>query len=517
MLEVLHIENIAIIEEADIRFEPGFNALTGETGAGKSIVIDALSAVLGQRTSRELIRTGADKAFVSAVFSGIDAAAEQLGIAPEEDGSLLLQREIGSDGKSTCRVNGRPVTVGQLKALGSRLLNIHGQHDGQQLLDEEQHLVFLDSFGNLETLISAYAEKYNTFTDIQRKIQSLEMDESEKARRVDTLTYQINELERAKLRPGEEEELSARRNLLRNAEKFISAVSEADYALNGDDSGDGALGLLRRAQDAVGAVRHLDDDYARLYERMEALYSEAYDVAATIEDKREGFDFSPNELDDVESRMDQLYRLKKKYGPSVEDMLAYLERCRAELEQMEQPVPVRPEAQPDAPLRRIRAALQRRSFRAAIGSVLAALCALAMIFWMGTARVPATTEQAHFWTYNRKENGADICILEVQGEGVWLDMEGTFSWGKPQITVRAMRYRFPGVHRVLTALVGSDRSTVWVMVSRTQLLTVDCADQTLYYRDGQLVDRYIVQENPDGTFDYAYGTDQEYGIDYKKG
>lgn len=335
MLEVLHIENIAIIEEADIRFEPGFNALTGETGAGKSIVIDALSAVLGQRTSRELIRTGADKAFVSAVFSGIDAAAEQLGIAPEEDGSLLLQREIGSDGKSTCRVNGRPVTVGQLKALGSRLLNIHGQHDGQQLLDEEQHLVFLDSFGNLETLISAYTEKYNTFTDIQRKIQSLEMDESEKARRVDTLTYQINELERAKLRPGEEEELSARRNLLRNAEKFISAVSEADYALNGDDSGDGALGLLRRAQDAVGAVRHLDDDYARLYERMEALYSEAYDVAATIEDKREGFDFSPNELDDVESRMDQLYRLKKKYGPSVEDMLAYLERCRAELGQIE--------------------------------------------------------------------------------------------------------------------------------------------------------------------------------------
>ena len=336
MLEVLHIENIAIIEEADIRFEPGFNALTGETGAGKSIVIDALSAVLGQRTSRELIRTGADKAFVSAVFSGTDASiTEPLGIAPEEDGSLLLQREIGSDGKSACRVNGRPVTVGQLKMLGSRLLNIHGQHDGQQLLDEEQHLVFLDSFGKLETLISTYTEKYNTFTDIQRKIQSLQMDESEKARRVDTLTYQIGELERAQLRPGEEAELSARRNLLRNAEKFISAVSEADYALNGDDSGDGALGLLRRAQDAVGAVRHLDDDYARLYERLEALYSEAYDVAATIEDKREGFDFSPNELDDVESRMDQLYRLKKKYGPSVEDMLAYLERCRAELEQIE--------------------------------------------------------------------------------------------------------------------------------------------------------------------------------------
>ena len=336
MLEVLHIENIAIIEEADIRFEAGFNALTGETGAGKSIVIDALSAVLGQRTSRELIRTGADKAFVSAVFSGVDSAiAEEQGVTPEEDGSLLLQREIHSDGKSVCRVGGRPVTVGQLKALGSRLLNIHGQHDGQQLLDEEQHLQFLDSFGKLESLINTYAEKYNSFTAIQRKIQSLQMDESEKARRVDTLTYQINELERAKLHAGEEEELAARRNLLRNAEKFTSAVAEADYALNGDDSGDGALGMLRRAQDAVGAVRHLDDDYAGLYQRLEALYSEAYDVAATIEDKREGFDFSPNELDDVESRLDQLYRLKKKYGPTVEEMLEYQTRCRRELDDIQ--------------------------------------------------------------------------------------------------------------------------------------------------------------------------------------
>ena len=336
MLEVLHIENIAIIEEADIRFEAGFNALTGETGAGKSIVIDALSAVLGQRTSRELIRTGADKAFVSAIFSGVEPSLlAELGITPEEDGSLLLQREIHSDGKSVCRIGGRPVTVGQLKALGSRLLNIHGQHDGQQLLDEEEHLRFLDSFGRTERLFNAYTEKYNHFTEIQRKMQSLQMDESEKARRVDTLTYQIGELERAQLRAGEEEELSARRNLLRNAEKFISAVSEADYALNGDDSGDGALGLLRRAQDAIGAVRHLDDGYAALYQRLETLYSEAYDVAATVEDRRESFDFSPNELDEVESRMDQLYRLKKKYGPSVEDMLAYLERCRAELEQIE--------------------------------------------------------------------------------------------------------------------------------------------------------------------------------------
>ena len=201
----------------------------------------------------------------------------------------------------------------------------------------------------------------------------------------------------------------------------------------------------------------------------------------------------------------------------VEEHLESCDACREELRQMQMPVPVQPEPQPDAPLKGIRKTLQKKSIRTVAAAVLAVLCAVALVFWMGTARAPATAEQAQFWTYNRKENGADICILEVQGEGVWLDMEGTFSWGKPQITVRAMRYRFPGVHRVLTALVDSDRSTVWVMVSRTQLLTVDCADQTLYYREGQLVDRYIVQENPDGTFDYAYGTDQEYGIDYKKG
>ncbi len=179
MLELLHIENIAIIEAADIEFAPGFNALTGETGAGKSIVIDSLSAVLGQRTSRELIRTGAEKAFVSAAFSGMaPELTEELGIQPEADGTLLLQREIQTDGKNVCRVNGRPVTVGQLRALGARLLNIHGQHDGQQLLDEEQHIVYLDSFGRVESLAITYAEKYKHFTDIRRQIGALQMDET---------------------------------------------------------------------------------------------------------------------------------------------------------------------------------------------------------------------------------------------------------------------------------------------------------------------------------------------------
>ena len=336
MLELLHIENIAIIEAADIEFAPGFNALTGETGAGKSIVIDSLSAVLGQRTSRELIRTGADKAFVSAAFSGTaPELTEELGIQPEADGTLLLQREIQTDGKNVCRVNGRPVTVGQLRALGARLLNIHGQHDGQQLLDEEQHIVYLDSFGRVESLAITYAEKYKNFTDIRRQIGALQMDEAEKARRVDTLQYQIEELRRAKLTPGEEEELTARRGMLRNAEKFLGAVAGADYALNGDDSGGGALSALRQAQDALSGVRHLDDAFGQLYERLGEAYSEVYDIAATVEDKRGELDVSPGELDRVESRMDLLYRLKKKYGATVEDMLDYQARCEAELAQIE--------------------------------------------------------------------------------------------------------------------------------------------------------------------------------------
>lgn len=336
MLELLHIENIAIIEAADIEFAPGFNALTGETGAGKSIVIDSLSAVLGQRTSRELIRTGAEKAFVSAAFSGTaPELTEELGIQPEADGTLLLQREIQTDGKNVCRVNGRPVTVGQLRALGARLLNIHGQHDGQQLLDEEQHIVYLDSFGRVESLAITYAEKYKNFTDIRRQIGALQMDEAEKARRVDTLQYQIEELRRAKLTPGEEEELTARRGMLRNAEKFLDAVAGADYALNGDDSGGGALSALRQAQDALSGVRHLDDAFGQLYERLGEAYSEVYDIAATVEDKRGELDVSPGELDRVESRMDLLYRLKKKYGATVEDMLDYQARCEVELAQIE--------------------------------------------------------------------------------------------------------------------------------------------------------------------------------------
>ena len=336
MLHLLHIENIAVIEEADIAFSSGFNALTGETGAGKSIVIDAMGAVLGQRTSRDLIRTGAAKAFVSAVFTGVPSlpALADLSLAPEE-GELLLQREIYADGKNACRINGKPVTVAQLRQIGNQLLNIHGQHDGQQLLDEEQHLLYLDSFGRTEGLLAEYREKYQAMAALRRQMQALEMDEAEKARRVDTLTYQLQELERAKLRPGEEQELQSRRTLLHNAEKFISAVSGADFCLNGDDGSDGAANLVRQAQESLASVRGLDPELGELYDRLEAAYSEIYDLADTIRDKREDFDFSPQELDRVEGRLDQLYRLKKKYGPTVEEMLEYQTRCRRELDDIQ--------------------------------------------------------------------------------------------------------------------------------------------------------------------------------------
>ncbi len=338
MLELLHIENIAIIERADIEFGRGFNALTGETGAGKSIVIDALGAVLGQRTSRELIRTGAEKAFVSAAFGDVPAELPGLaenGLAPEEDGTLLLQRELYGDGKNVCRVSGRPVTVAQLRRIGASLLNIHGQHDGQQLLDEEQHLVYLDRFGRVEEELDAYRARYDAWRATKREMDALKMDEAEKARRVDMLRHQIGELERADLQEGEEEALLARRNILRNGEKFISAISEADVCLNGGDEGLGAVSAIKEAEDALRSLRGLGDAFITLSDRLETLRCEAYDLAETIRDKKDEFDFSPQELDAVESRCDQLYRLKKKYGSSVEEMLAYLERSREELDRIE--------------------------------------------------------------------------------------------------------------------------------------------------------------------------------------
>lgn len=338
MLELLHIENIAVIEQADIRFRPGFNALTGETGAGKSIVIDAMGAVLGERTSRDLIRTGSKRAVVSAEFSGVDEALpglDQCGGSVDEGGLLILQREIDADGKNYCRVNGRPVTVSQLRVLGAELLNIHGQHDGQQLLDEERHGAYLDAFGRLEGALEEYRAAYDAMAELRRRMDALRMDEAEKARKTDSLTFQIQELERGELRPGEEEELLERRDLLRNGEKYLSAVRGADNCLNGDEETDGAASLIQEAANCLAHVKGRNGRFEEMWNKLEQLRCEAYDLAESVRDMAGEFDFSPEELDAVEGRIDRLYRLKKKYGATVEEMLEYLERSRRELDEIQ--------------------------------------------------------------------------------------------------------------------------------------------------------------------------------------
>ena len=334
MLSLLHIENIAVISKADITFDQGFNVLTGETGAGKSIVIDSIGAIMGERTSRDLIRTGAKSARVSAVFRDLPDLEwfQKQGIVPDENGELLIERAIQADGKNVCRVNGRPLLVTQLRELGCQLLNIHGQHDGQQLLDEECHLDYLDSFGGTGESRTAFFEAYKKVQAVRRERDELQMDDAEKARRIDTLTYQIEELERAELRTGEEEELSARRDVLRNAERLTGAVDSAWQALTGGDDGEGAVSLLMEAENQLTQGGKYSGDLRELSEKAAQLRCDADDLAELVRDLRGSLDFYPGELDEIEERLDRLYRLKKKYGGSTEEMLDYLEKCRKELD-----------------------------------------------------------------------------------------------------------------------------------------------------------------------------------------
>ncbi len=336
MLSLLHIENIALIQSADIRFEPGYNVLTGETGAGKSIVIDSIGAVLGERTSRELIRTGAKSALVTAVFTQVPPLPwlEENGIALH-DGEVLLQREIQGDGRNVCRVDGRLVTVAQLRELGRQLLNIHGQHDGQQLLDPASHLGYLDRCGGHTELLENYRAAYQAWNGLRKQIAALEMDEAERSRRVDTLNFQIRELERAQLRAGEDEELDQRRTLLRSAGKLMDALQAAEYALCGDDEGGGVCSLLADAEGELDSVSQFSTPLEELARQVSELRSAADDAADTLRDLTREMEFSPGELDEVESRLDVLYRLKKKYGATVEEMLQYLDRCRRELDEIQ--------------------------------------------------------------------------------------------------------------------------------------------------------------------------------------
>lgn len=336
MLSVLHIENIAVIEQAEILFEGGFNVLTGETGAGKSIVIDAISAILGERTYRDVIRTGASRAFVGAIFTKIPECSwfseNQVEFDPQE---LQVQREIYADGKNVCRVNGRPVSVASLKKLGARLINIHGQHDSQQLFDEENHLIYLDAFARDEKELEDYRAAFDALQAVRREMQKLSMDESEKLRLLESLQYQMEEIRAANLTPGEEEQLKERRKVLQNAEKLSDALRAADEALYGGDSSDGAAGLMSNAEHALSRVNTISADMEALYQKISDLMYSVQDAADELRAMRDDLSYSEGELEQIEERLDTIHKLKRKYGASVEDVLAYLSKSEARLNEIE--------------------------------------------------------------------------------------------------------------------------------------------------------------------------------------
>lgn len=336
MLKLLHIENIAVIEKADIEFSAGFNVLTGETGAGKSIVIDALGAVLGGRVTRELVRYGADSALVTAVFEAENAAdwCEENGIEAE-DGELFLMRRITAEGKSSCRVCGVPVSVTQLKSLGERLLDIHGQNDGQRLLDEKNHRLYLDRYGAVGDEFAAYQAAYDAYTATKKEIDALSIDEGEKERRIDSLRQQIAELEEAAITPGEIEEKTARRDLLVNSEKLTEAVNDAFYALYGGDHTEGAVSLIGEAERSTQSAARYSDFLEDMSKRLTDLKYAADDISESLRDFKNSLDFSPMELDNLETRLSKLKKLSRKYGDTEQDMLDYLESARDELDGIE--------------------------------------------------------------------------------------------------------------------------------------------------------------------------------------
>lgn len=335
MLRLLHIENIAVIEQAEIVFEDGFNVMTGETGAGKSIVIDAISAILGERAYRDMIRTGTNRAAVRAIFDRVPELPWFAENGVPYDAETDIRRELTADGKNLCRVNGTAVTVGVLKKLGVQLINIHGQHDSAALFDEAQHLTVLDSFAEDEAERAAYAERYEAVRALRREIDRLSMDESEKLRRMESLQYQIDELTKAHLRPGEEEELEARRKLMQNAEKLSDGLHEASACLDGDSQTDGAATLLGQAERALARLARIDDQLAPLQETVADLMYRVRDCAEQVAEQVDALSFSEAELDDVEQRLDILHRLHRKYGPTCEEMLAYLEKAKNELDEIE--------------------------------------------------------------------------------------------------------------------------------------------------------------------------------------
>ena len=337
MLKFLHIENIAVIERSDIEFSAGFNVLTGETGAGKSIVIDAINAVLGERTSKELIRAGCDTAEVSAVFGELDnataAALSDAGVTPDEDGNIVIRRRLSAAGKGLIKLNDRPVTATELKETGKHLVNIHGQHDNQALLDPERHLDYIDAVADDDPIKGKYYAEFRELNRIRKELAATETDEDEKRRRVGLLKYQINELESAGIKPGEYEKLQKKLAIARNYQKTAEALSRAYSALKGDDEFDGAVSLLTDAEKSLSSLRN--DEWDKKSSALADAAAAAEDVSAALYDFLENAELADIDPDEINSRLETLDKLMAKYGNSEEEMLEFLEKARTELNDTE--------------------------------------------------------------------------------------------------------------------------------------------------------------------------------------
>lgn len=336
MLKSLQIENIATIEKLSVDFSDGLNVLTGETGAGKSILVDSINAVTGEKTSRDLIRTGEASACVTALFADVsDAVILRLsdsGISVEDDKMLLIQRRLYRDGKNACRINGMTVTVGMLRSVASLLINIHGQRDSQQLLDEAYHLKFVDGYAEDGKLLEEYRSEYRLLCGIKARLRDLQTDETEKARMADLLSYQINELENADIRPGEKKELVRKKSFLENSQKIKNALGAALNALIGDGEEAGASGALSAAAGYVGSVTGAARGLEPVYSQLAAVADSVSDIASVIDDVIGQLDTIDGDIDSVEERLDVLYRLSRKYGDTEEQMLAFLEDAKTRLD-----------------------------------------------------------------------------------------------------------------------------------------------------------------------------------------
>ena len=337
MLSCLQIENVAVIQKAEVHFQPGLNVLTGETGAGKSILIDSINAILGNRTSKDLVRTGASKAVIRASFAQIpDVVLDKLEAAGyERSAELLLSREITAEGKSSCRINGMPTTAAVLRELCGGLININGQHDSVGLLNPAYHLSILDDYAQNAKLYQEYYVLYRSLVKVKKELDAMITDEAEKQRRIDLLSYQVQEIEEAGLTAGEEQTLEARRKVLANASTIRDRVAKAHALLSGDDDTPGAVDLLGEASNAMDTAAQLDESLSGVSGTLMDLYYSAKDAAAELIDRLDAYDTNDAELDEIEQRLDLLYRLKRKYGDTVEDIIAFGQKAREELEQIQ--------------------------------------------------------------------------------------------------------------------------------------------------------------------------------------